>query len=554
MIVLVVFGVTACDSGVSDETVPDEPEETYTISGQVVDFEGDPVDDVTIVISEEESVTPNGENGSWQATGLSGETEIKLAEDGLPENYTVSGEEKGLDFVKADLPDAKANTENIRDKMEKITSEEYNGRLAGLTGAVKTEEFISNNFEEYGLGKLPELNSFEQEFEHYIYYPNEGANSLLEVVNDENDLIHDFEPLKDFIPRNSFAPVSLNKEIDSAEIHLYEGYINDEHKKGVLLVPGHEAFGANMIQSNDDKAQVETAKVDEKYPIQGILDDASDNGVAAVIISSNQPENHNYLTRTVMVDSSHDCHDYKDEHSAVFSADPKTFEKLEQASEDGNFVNMEIDYEFEEVISNNIVGYIEGESEETLIIGAHFDHAGFGYDGDSEKVIYPGALDNASGTVSMMKLAKYASEFGTPEKNIAFVGFNAEELGLKGSNYFVNELSSTEKIQYINLDMIDEPIGLYNQEDDEATLLAKLDRIIFDGMDIEGESVEGVVGSDNLSFSEDPDVDYKDVMALYKPDLDEVIHTPADNMEAVNIDNITKIVDGLLIYLYNLAY
>ncbi len=550
LILLVGIAFTACDLGTNDEVGPDGPEESYNISGQVVDFSGDPVDDATIVISEEESISVD-DDGNWQASGLTGENKVELAEDGLPESYTVSDGESDLEFLMVNLPDVEADENNIQLKMEELTSDEFEGRLAGLSGAKDAEEFIYNYFDEYNLEKYPEKDSYKQEFNHYVYYPRQGSTSLMQIVNEEDSVIRDFEPLKNFIPRNSFAPASLNKDINSAEIHIYDGDINEKHEDNVLLVPENEAFSTEKIYASDNKTQIEATGVNEDYPIQSILAEASDNGVAGVIIRDYTPENHNYLSRTVSVD---DSHDYQSEHPAVFSADSNTYQQLKQDSKDEDFVNIEIDYKFEEVTSNNIVGYIEGESNETLIIGAHFDHAGFGYNEYEEKVIYPGALDNASGTVAMMKLAKYASEFGTPEKNLVFAGFNAEELGLKGSRYFVDELSQMDNIQYINLDMIDDPIGLYNQEDKEVPLVAKLDRIFFEGMDLEGESVEDRINSDNLSFSNHPDVEYKDVMALSKPDIDEVIHTPADDMEAVDVDNISEIVDGLLIYLYNLAY
>lgn len=82
--------------------------------------------------------------------------------------------------------------------------------------------------------------------------------------------------------------------------------------------------------------------------------------------------------------------------------------------------------------TQNVVGKIDGVNEDsTIVIMAHYDH--FGMMGQA---IFPGANDNASGVAMLLSLAKYYSEV-KPAYTLIFAAFGAEELGLIGSKFFV---------------------------------------------------------------------------------------------------------------------
>jgi Zn-dependent M28 family amino/carboxypeptidase len=111
------------------------------------------------------------------------------------------------------------------------------------------------------------------------------------------------------------------------------------------------------------------------------------------------------------------------------------------------------------ITGNNVIGFINNKAENTVIIGAHFDHLGFGGEGslyrDSIKAIHNGADDNASGVAILLNLA--AKMKGKNIKNnYLFMAFSGEEMGLLGSNYFVkNPTIDTKKVSYmINMDMV----------------------------------------------------------------------------------------------------
>src|SRR5665213_1185466 len=110
----------------------------------------------------------------------------------------------------------------------------------------------------------------------------------------------------------------------------------------------------------------------------------------------------------------------------------------------------------------DVVGYLDNGAEYTVVIGAHYDHLGLGYDHNSldpnpEGKIHNGADDNASGASGVMELARYFTGNKEKEKfNFLFICFSGEELGLYGSKKFCeNPTIDLSKVDYmINMDMI----------------------------------------------------------------------------------------------------
>ncbi|HEY0982169.1 M28 family peptidase [Schlesneria sp.] len=114
---------------------------------------------------------------------------------------------------------------------------------------------------------------------------------------------------------------------------------------------------------------------------------------------------------------------------------------------------------------SNVIGVIDGEgplADETIVIGAHYDHVGRGGQnslapGSTE--IHNGADDNASGTVTLLELARRFGEkakIAKPTRRLVFIAFTGEELGLLGSARYCKEpvfpLDTT--IAMLNMDMV----------------------------------------------------------------------------------------------------
>ena len=115
-----------------------------------------------------------------------------------------------------------------------------------------------------------------------------------------------------------------------------------------------------------------------------------------------------------------------------------------------------------EGIARNVIGFIDNNTKNTIVIGAHYDHLGLGHNGGSldanpEDKIHNGADDNASGTAGVIELARYFQNNKIQEKNnLLFICFSGEELGLFGSKYFTEHptVDSAHFNYMINLDMI----------------------------------------------------------------------------------------------------
>jgi Zn-dependent M28 family amino/carboxypeptidase len=123
----------------------------------------------------------------------------------------------------------------------------------------------------------------------------------------------------------------------------------------------------------------------------------------------------------------------------------------------GKRVSMEIYFKTEPVRAHNIVAKVEGSDpelkDEVVIVGAHYDHEGK----DNRGRVYGGADDNASGSAAVLELARaFRNLEQKPKRTILFILFTAEERGLLGARYYVNNpLFPLEKtLALINLDML----------------------------------------------------------------------------------------------------
>tara|TARA_R110000850_G_scaffold277086_1_gene422305 strand:+ start:29433 stop:30380 length:948 start_codon:yes stop_codon:yes gene_type:complete len=104
--------------------------------------------------------------------------------------------------------------------------------------------------------------------------------------------------------------------------------------------------------------------------------------------------------------------------------------------------------------ATNVITTIKGTEnpEKYIAITAHFDHTGIGKPIENDSV-YNGADDNASGTAALMVMAKYFKE-NPPKNSLMFIALDAEEMGLQGAKYFVENKDDKNILFNINMDMI----------------------------------------------------------------------------------------------------
>jgi len=125
-------------------------------------------------------------------------------------------------------------------------------------------------------------------------------------------------------------------------------------------------------------------------------------------------------------------------------------------------IKLKVQVEEKKRYGHNVIGYLDNGAATTVVIGAHYDHLGYGEDQGSslyagtDKAIHNGADDNASGTAALIELVKLLRASRLKNNNYLFIAFSAEELGLFGSKYFVEhptiDLGTVDYM--INMDMV----------------------------------------------------------------------------------------------------
>jgi Zn-dependent M28 family amino/carboxypeptidase len=148
------------------------------------------------------------------------------------------------------------------------------------------------------------------------------------------------------------------------------------------------------------------------------------------------------------------------------------------------------------ITTHNIVGRIEGSKrpDETVIYSAHWDHLGVGQPDAKGDRIYNGAVDNATGTASLIELARAFAHAPKPERSIVFLNVTAEEKGLLGSEYYASKplypLATTAGV--INMDALDPHGPARNFTISGSAKLGLLDDLIADAKKY------------NMSYAADP--------------------------------------------------
>lgn len=169
--------------------------------------------------------------------------------------------------------------------------------------------------------------------------------------------------------------------------------------------------------------------------------------------------------------------------------------------------------------TDNVAGIIRGKgalADQYLILGAHYDHVGYGAFGSRDPQgagkLHPGADDNASGTAGLLLVAEQiarrykALPEGANARSIVCMAFSGEEGGLIGSNFFVRNapVSASATYAMLNMDMIGrlrEPAGLEVSGVGSAEGFMDLLKPLFDAAPFKVRTLPGGMGpSDHASF------------------------------------------------------
>lgn len=195
----------------------------------------------------------------------------------------------------------------------------------------------------------------------------------------------------------------------------------------------------------------------------------------------------------------------------------------------------------------NVLGMIEGnDPNQVIVLGAHYDHEGM-----SEGNVWNGADDNASGTIGVLTVAKAIMETGKkPEKTIIFALWTAEEKGLLGSRYYVDNLAfplNNLRLN-VNFDMISRYVS--EDEPDKVTMTYTDTHPGFKELTEGNLSKYGIDLNVVYEPSEDPPggTDHRSFVAVgvpiirFKTGFREEYHTPSDEISTLDWDIMEKII------------
>lgn len=314
---------------------------------------------------------------------------------------------------------------NLQADVMYLADDKLEGRRAGTDGEKLAYEYISGQFQKAGLepkGEQDWLQPFE------IYDGKQINASTLLFVNDrELKLNEEYFPFV-FCPTSSLeAAVSpAVKEKGVPWFYDLKDIIEDNKEN-----PHFDLITA--IKTMAGKAAEKGATALFVYNTSGIADglrfESKDNSspVAIPVV---------YLTTKA-------CKEFLADESATLDMRLKTVIGDKKRT------------------GHNVIGFINNGAPNTIVFGAHYDHLGYGEDGNSlmrtaEKQIHNGADDNASGTAALIELARQLKSSKNKSNNYLFIAFSGEELGLYGSKYFTEhptiDLSSVNFM--VNMDMV----------------------------------------------------------------------------------------------------
>jgi aminopeptidase YwaD len=314
---------------------------------------------------------------------------------------------------------------NLQAHITYLADDKLEGRRAGTNGEKLASEYISNEFQKAGLEPKGEK-GWLQPFE--IYDGKQINASTLLFINDRELKLND-----EYFPFVFCPAASLEAAVSPAV-----------KEKGV---PWFDDL-KDVIEENKENPHFDLTNT-----IKALAVKAADKGATALFVYNTSAitddlkfdvkDNSQPLTIPVVYLTAKACKQYLADESATLDLKLKT--SIGDKKRTGN----------------NVIGFLNNGAATTIVFGAHYDHLGYGEDGNTlhrsaDKQIHNGADDNASGTAALIELARLLKLSKDKNNNYAFIAFSGEELGLFGSKYFTEHPTfDLQSVNYmINMDMV----------------------------------------------------------------------------------------------------
>jgi len=371
--------------------------------------------------------------------------------------------------------------------MEILSSDDFLGRMPCTEGEDKTIEYLTNTLEELGITK-GNNGSYIQDVP--LLDINSTMESSLEINAKLNEL--SFSPGTDFVINTERKTEKLS--LDASDLVFcgygivaperdwndYEG-VDMRGKTAVVLVndPGYGGDDPDFFKGDIMTYYGRwTYKYDEadRQGADGLLiiHETSSAGYPWFVVQSSWTGSQQGLAG---MDRSSDCGIKGwlslDAAKELMEASGQNLSDLIKKARTPGFTPIPLEGKASTSItsksvecnSKNVIGIIEGETrpDEYVLYTAHWDHIGVGKV-VNEDSIYNGALDNASGTATVLAIAEsFVKSTKKPERSIVFLFVTAEEQGLLGSEYYAENpiFPLNQTVANLNLDGVN-PAGLMN--------------------------------------------------------------------------------------------
>lgn len=340
----------------------------------------------------------------------------------------------GLLFLAACAPQKINLQASLKADISYLASDALAGRMTGEAGEILAAEYIAKRFAAIGLIPAPGRQDFYAEFD-FSALPILGENNSLQI----NDLV--------LTQGQDFYPVSWSASGSATGKLIDVGFaIEDEdlkHNDFSSEIPSEFVF---LIDISSPDGIHPHSKFLKHHDVIGRITAAMKYNPVAIILHTKDP--HADIPTTEM------------RRSGRVASVPVLFLNDKTLVKSGENISLSVDIKREDKVGRNVLGYLNNNSANTIVLGAHYDHLGFGEEHGSlhrgEKAIHYGADDNASGVAAILALADWIKFEGPKSHNYIFVAFSGEELGLLGSNALVKDsiIDLTSLSYMLNFDMV----------------------------------------------------------------------------------------------------
>jgi Zn-dependent M28 family amino/carboxypeptidase len=367
-------------------------------------------------------------------------------------------------------PEIPVFSDSYKEWVEILSSENFEGRAPTTPGGKKTKAFIEAEFRKMGL-KPANNGSFRQTVPLIETTSDNFSKMWIKGLQDSislslpNDFMIGSVQMTDSISLENSNMVFVGYGIVAPEYNWndYEG-IDVRDKTVVILVndPGYELQNEDLFTG---RAMTYYGRWTYKFE-----EAARQGAAAALIVHETDPASYGWdVVRNSWSGPQYRVGGNNNQPflamqgwiqsfiaDSIFQLAGYSLDALRQKALSEQFVPVNLSLNLSVAFTNsyrmaesdNIVGYVEGSvnPQETVIYMAHWDHLGKTETADGVQV-YPGAIDNATGTAAIMAIAeKFAAMDPPPARSVVFMALTAEESGLIGSeHYALNPLFEIEK-------------------------------------------------------------------------------------------------------------